>query len=193
MATQVCCSYLPPRARNPDRLYDVLHTEKKLTLVFEYSDSDLKKFLDHYGGNLEPPMIRVGLWDSHCTGSFAAHGVHADPPSTFPASLQQLMFQLLKGIAYCHEHRVLHRDLKPQNLLINKAGFAGRSRSLKRVRAGCSRQTVCCVVRRPQKGDLKLTDFGLARAFGIPVRSYSNEVSLRQPPSPPCSIILTPM
>jgi len=31
----------------------------------------------------------------------------------------------------------------------------------------------------PQKGDLKLADFGLARAFGIPVRSYSNEVRLR--------------
>jgi hypothetical protein len=41
------------------RLYDVLHTEKKLTLVFEYSDSDLKKFLDHYGGTLEPSMVKV--------------------------------------------------------------------------------------------------------------------------------------
>ena len=38
------------------------------------------------------------------------------------------------------------RDLKPQNLLINK------------------------------NGELKLADFGLARAFGIPVRCYSAEV-----------------
>uniref|UniRef100_U9U6V0 Protein kinase domain-containing protein n=1 Tax=Rhizophagus irregularis (strain DAOM 181602 / DAOM 197198 / MUCL 43194) TaxID=747089 RepID=U9U6V0_RHIID len=72
------------------RLYDVLHTEKKLTLVFEYLDSDLKKFLDTYGGDLDKDTIK------------------------------QLMYQLLKGIAFCHEHRVLHRDLKPQNLLINK-------------------------------------------------------------------------
>ncbi|CAO3590633.1 unnamed protein product [Absidia cylindrospora] len=57
-----------------------------------------------------------------------------------------MMYQLLKGIAFCHEHCVLHRDLKPQNLLINK------------------------------KGELKLGDFGLARAFGIPVRSYSRDV-----------------
>jgi len=98
------------------RLYDVLHTEKKLTLVFEYLDSDLKKFLDSNGGDIDASTIK------------------------------QLMYQLLKGIAFCHEHRVLHRDLKPQNLLINK------------------------------RGDLKLADFGLARAFGIPVRSYSHEV-----------------
>lgn len=56
------------------------------------------------------------------------------------------MYQLLKGIAYCHEKLVLHRDLKPQNLLINR------------------------------KGELKIADFGLARSFGAPVRSYSPEV-----------------
>jgi serine/threonine protein kinase len=32
------------------------------------------------------------------------------------------MQQLVKGIAFCHSHRVLHRDLKPQNLLIDRAG-----------------------------------------------------------------------
>ena len=56
------------------------------------------------------------------------------------------MYQLMRGIAFCHENRVLHRDLKPQNLLINN------------------------------RGQLKLADFGLARAFGIPVNTFSNEV-----------------
>ncbi|KAL7752944.1 cyclin-dependent kinase 5 [Sorochytrium milnesiophthora] len=98
------------------RLHDVLHTDKKLTLVFEFLDSDLKKYMDACGGDIDPTVIK------------------------------QFMYQLLKGIAYCHEHRVLHRDLKPQNLLISK------------------------------RGELKLGDFGLARAFGIPVRTYSHEV-----------------
>jgi len=99
------------------RLYDVVHTEKKLTLVFEFLDQDLKKYLDACGDNgLEPETVK------------------------------SFLYQLLQGIAYCHQHRVLHRDLKPQNLLIN------------------------------MEGELKLADFGLARAFGIPVRNYTHEV-----------------
>ena len=98
------------------RLYDVVHTERKLTLVFEYLDQDLKKYLDVCEGGLDSTIAR------------------------------SFLFQLLTGVAYCHHHRVLHRDLKPQNLLINR------------------------------EGELKLADFGLARAFGIPVRSYTHEV-----------------
>lgn len=62
--------------------------------------------------------------------------------------LQSYCYQLLQGIAYCHAHRVLHRDLKPQNLLIDK------------------------------HGNIKLADFGLARAFAVPVRMYTHEVSI---------------
>lgn len=99
-------------------LHDVIHTENKLMLVFEFMDKDLKKYMDVHGDRsaLQPPLIK------------------------------SFMYQLLKGIAFCHENRVLHRDLKPQNLLINN------------------------------RGQLKLADFGLARAFGIPVNTFSNEV-----------------
>ncbi|KAK6435969.1 negative regulator of the PHO system [Oleoguttula sp. CCFEE 5521] len=104
-------------------LYDVIHTENKLMLVFEYMDKDLKKYMDTYPN---PVNGQRGALDAGIIKSF--------------------MWQLLRGIAFCHENRVLHRDLKPQNLLISTTGV------------------------------LKLADFGLARAFGIPVNTFSNEV-----------------
>ena len=42
------------------RLYDVVHSEKKLTLVFEFLDQDLKKYLDNAGdAGLDAPTIKV--------------------------------------------------------------------------------------------------------------------------------------
>lgn len=102
--------------KNIVRLYDVLHSDKKLTLVFEHCDQDLKKYFDSLNGEIDMDIVK------------------------------SFMYQLLRGLAFCHSHNVLHRDLKPQNLLINK------------------------------NGELKLADFGLARAFGIPVKCYSAEV-----------------
>lgn len=40
------------------------------------------------------------------------------------------MYQLLKGLAFCHSRNVLHRDLKPQNLLINRVSLGGGGESV---------------------------------------------------------------
>jgi cyclin-dependent kinase len=77
---------------NVVRLYDVIHTEMKLTLVFEYCELDLKKYLDSVGGIVPRRTVK------------------------------SFLLQLLRGIQFCHDHRVLHRDLKPANLLITAAG-----------------------------------------------------------------------
>ena len=41
------------------RLVNVLHTDRKLTLVFEYLDQDLKKLLDNCGAPLDQAQIKV--------------------------------------------------------------------------------------------------------------------------------------
>ncbi|XP_032828300.2 cyclin-dependent kinase 17-like isoform X2 [Petromyzon marinus] len=97
-------------------LHDIIHTDKSLTLVFEYLEKDLKQYMDDCGNIMHMHNVKLFL------------------------------YQLLRGLAYCHKRRVLHRDLKPQNLLIN------------------------------DKGELKLADFGLARAKSVPTKTYSNEV-----------------
>ncbi|CAF1130805.1 unnamed protein product [Adineta ricciae] len=64
------------------------------------------------------------------------------------------MIMLLLGLEYLHNNWILHRDLKPNNLLINKQGV------------------------------LKIGDFGLAKFFGSPSRLMSHEVVTRWYRSP---------
>ncbi|KAI0879765.1 Pkinase-domain-containing protein [Hypoxylon argillaceum] len=62
-----------------------------------------------------------------------------DMPEPFLASeVKTLLLQLAGGVAYLHEHWVLHRDLKTSNLLLNN------------------------------RGRLKIADFGMARYVGDP-------------------------
>lgn len=34
--------------------------------------------------------------------------------------IRKIIYQLVKSIDYCHSHDVIHRDVKPENLLISK-------------------------------------------------------------------------
>ncbi|OJT11696.1 Cyclin-dependent kinase 1 [Trametes pubescens] len=100
-------------------LLDIVHADQKLYLVFEFLDVDLKRYMEN--GNKQGRPIT-------------------------PEIVKKFTHQLTSGLLFCHSHRILHRDLKPQNLLIDK------------------------------DDNLKLCDFGLARAFGIPMRTYTHEV-----------------
>jgi cyclin-dependent kinase len=101
--------------QNIIRLHDVLFQAPKLTLVFEYCTYDLKKYMDEKKSNLSAEDI------------------------------QTFLQQLLLGLEYMHERSVVHRDLKPQNLMVTDDRI------------------------------LKIGDFGLARVEGIAVKKYSHD------------------
>jgi serine/threonine protein kinase len=153
-------------------LKDVIYADNRLYLVFEYLDQDLKRYMDGCKTGLDPALVKVrrcggGGGPRGKVAAFALAGtvflLHSEflrlityalslslsslgSPLLPPVINQSYLHQMIQGVAFCHSHRVLHRDLKPQNLLIDR------------------------------HGRLKLADFGLARAFNVPLRQYTREV-----------------
>lgn len=97
-------------------LHDICQSPDSLTFVFEYVQTDLSQYMQQHPGGLHSHNVRL------------------------------FGFQLLRGLAFVHKQKILHRDLKPQNLLISF------------------------------RGELKLADFGLARSKSVPCQTFSSEV-----------------
>ena len=113
------------RHDNIVRLREVIPQPPNLYLVFDYMDYDLKQCLDK--------QFKQGM----------------------PLALiQSCMLQILMGLAFCHARLVLHRDLKPQNVLIDR------------------------------HGRVKLADFGLARAFQVRLAILPHSPCIHSPASP---------
>ena len=100
-------------------LVDVFPHKRNLNLVFECCESDLEAVI-------KDKFLPLGV-----------------------PEIKSYMSMTLTAVAYCHFAWVLHRDLKPNNLLI------------------------------APNGALKLADFGLARVFGSPNRKFTHQVFAR--------------
>lgn len=66
-----------------------------------------------------------------------------------PGDVKSWMMMLLRGLEHCHQRNVLHRDIKPNNLLIGP------------------------------DGQLKLADFGLTRSMGHQLQAMTSQVVTR--------------
>ena len=96
------------------KLKDVVVTDRKLYLIFEYLERDLRKVLNESVLNAE--------------------------------QIRKIISQLLEAVSFCHSRRFMHRDLKPDNILVDS------------------------------ELNIKLADFGLARAYQIPGKPYTSDV-----------------
>lgn len=132
-----------------------------LILVFEFLDHDLKQYMVAKQGKgkglpLSLAKVRtmkkgIRLEKQHSIGREERHPLILSSFrhfsfSRFQTATQNFCYQILTGLRYCHAHSVMHRDLKPQNILVSN------------------------------KNIVKLADFGLGRVFSLPVGKYTHEV-----------------
>ncbi|XP_078261385.1 cyclin-dependent kinase-like 4 isoform X1 [Rhinoraja longicauda] len=74
-------------------LLEVFRRKRKLHLVLEYYDYSVLNELERYPRGLPEAMVKNIMW------------------------------QMLQAISFCHKHNCIHRDVKPENILITKQGI----------------------------------------------------------------------
>lgn len=100
-------------------LLEVFRRKRKLHLVFEFCDHTVLNELEKNPIGVPEHMIKSIVW------------------------------QILQAVNFCHKHKCIHRDVKPENILLTKQGV------------------------------IKLCDFGFARILTRPGDDYTDYVATR--------------
>ncbi|KAM6161090.1 LOW QUALITY PROTEIN: cyclin-dependent kinase-like 2 [Erethizon dorsatum] len=107
------------RHENLVNLLEVCKKKKRWYLVFEFVDHTILDDLELFPNGLDYQVV------------------------------QKYLFQIINGIGFCHSHNIVHRDVKPENILVSQAGV------------------------------VKLCDFGFARTLAAPGEAYTDYVATR--------------
>ncbi|XP_013358232.1 PREDICTED: cyclin-dependent kinase-like 2 isoform X2 [Chinchilla lanigera] len=107
------------RHENLVNLLEVCKKKKRWYLVFEFVDHTILDDLELFPNGLDYQVV------------------------------QKYLFQIINGIGFCHSHNIIHRDVKPENILVSQAGV------------------------------VKLCDFGFARTLAAPGEAYTDYVATR--------------
>jgi len=105
-------------------MFCIIFDRNAIYLVFEFLEYDLRKYMDKVSDDAGKADVGLPI-----------------------EQVKRFQFQMCKAIEFCHKNRVLHRDLKPQNILVDKDGTR-----------------------------IKVADFGLAREHGLPIDELTREV-----------------
>ncbi|XP_066925419.1 cyclin-dependent kinase-like 4 [Clytia hemisphaerica] len=100
-------------------LLEVFRRKRKLHLVFEYCDHTVLNELEDHPNGVGENQIK------------------------------RIVYQVLSAVEFCHKHNCIHRDVKPENILVTKTGI------------------------------VKLCDFGFARLLTGPTDEYTDYVATR--------------
>lgn len=124
--------------------------DKKLHIVFEYVDQTVLEMLEN---------------------SNDALGLDLEV-------IRKLIFQVLKALEYLHENKIIHRDVKPENLLVNKKGTLklcdfGFARKI----SGLSGRGFCIWILRAGVTVEELTDYVATRWYRSPELVVTNRYS----------------
>jgi len=117
-------------------------------MVMEYAEHDMKALMQRMGASYQGEDAASTLSGAPATtsSSSSASSSSLQPAAFKPFRIPEikcLLRQLLEGMAYLHDHWIIHRDLKTSNLLYTNNGI------------------------------LKICDFGLARRYSDPLGYYT--------------------
>lgn len=76
------------------QIQNVFVKHMEVVLLFEYVSMDLKTYMQRLPMNFQFPQVAI----------------------------QSYLYQIVNGMAFCHQRRIFHRNLCPQNILITRKG-----------------------------------------------------------------------